>query len=115
MTHDVELLFANEPTIRGADVRAKFAAQFVRLEKMQHDIVYFDYVAPKIYQKARIHYRVKGDDKLAKDVSVPGFAVFYVRKESDGRFLCYRAEIFLDLSELRQRMAAAADGSGRQG
>ena len=75
-----------------------------QLGMMTHEIRYFDYVAPRIYQAANIRYLVKGDS-LDTDDTIPGFAVFFVREDDAGRVKCYRAETFLDPSAVFQRIA----------
>jgi hypothetical protein len=62
MTDDVELQYANNPTIKGGEVRQMLKAVFSELDKMDHHILYFDYVPPRIYQSATIWYLVKGDN-----------------------------------------------------
>ncbi|KIW10995.1 hypothetical protein PV08_10294 [Exophiala spinifera] len=104
MTDDVELQYANNPVLKGEKVRDMFSRVFQQLDLMEHEIVYFDYVAPRIYQAARIRYRVKGDD-ACQDIEIPGFATFFVRKEPDGLLKCYRAETFLDPSQVFARIA----------
>ncbi len=89
MTEDVELQYANNPVIKGEEVRAMFGQVLPQLDLMEHKVVYFDYVAPKIYQAARIRYRVKGDEPH-QDIDIPGFAVFYVRDDDKGSLKCYR-------------------------
>ena len=104
-TDDIELRYANQPVLKGADVRNMFGQVFPQLEKMTHDVEYFDYVAPKIYQAASIRYRVKGDDPATEDIAIPGFATFFVRDDDEGKLKCYRADIFLDPSPVFQRIA----------
>ena len=104
MTDDIEVQFGNNSLLKGAEVPRMFEAQFQRLGQMEHYIEYFDFIPPKIYQAARIRYRVKGDDESGKeDVEIPGFATFFVREE-DRKLKCYRAEVFLDTSPLSKRM-----------
>ncbi|KAJ9603733.1 hypothetical protein H2200_011919 [Cladophialophora chaetospira] len=109
MTSDIELQYANNPVLKGPAVKAMFAQVFQQLDLMEHKIEYFDFVAPRIYQAARIRYRVKGDD-AADDIEIPGFATFFVRNESDGSLKCYRAETFLDPSRVFARIAEKAGG-----
>jgi hypothetical protein len=104
MTEDVELQYANNPVLKGPDVQAMFEQVFPQLDMMEHDILYFDFVEPRIYQATRIRYRVKGDD-AAHDIDIPGFGTFFVRDSADGFLKCYRAEIFLDPSPLFARLA----------
>ncbi|KAJ5674554.1 uncharacterized protein N7477_004488 [Penicillium maclennaniae] len=87
MTEDVEMQYANNAVIKGSEIR------------------YFDYVAPRIYQAATIRYLVKGDNPVTDEITIPGFAVFSVRKDDDGRVKCYRAETFLEPSAVFQRIA----------
>ncbi|KAJ5801474.1 uncharacterized protein N7518_003542 [Penicillium psychrosexuale] len=105
MTDDVEMQYANNPVIKGSEVRQMFKAVLGQLDMMTHEIRYFDYVAPRIYQAATIRYLVKGDSLDTDQITIPGFAVFSVRKDDDGRVKCYRAETFLEPSALFQRMA----------
>lgn len=109
MADDIELQYANNPVVKGPDVKAMFAQVFQQLDLMEHNIVYFDFVAPRIYQAARIRYRVKGDDETG-DIDIPGFATFFVREESDGLLKCYRAETFLDPTQVFARIAQKAGG-----
>lgn len=104
MTDDVEMQYANSPVIKGNDVREMFRTVLGQLDKMTHEICYFDYVAPRIYQAATIRYVVKGDDPETQEITIPGFAVFSVRKDDDGRVKCYRAETFLDPSAVFARI-----------
>jgi hypothetical protein len=103
MTDDIEMQYANSPVIKGSEVRQMFTTVLGQLDQMTHEIRYFDYVAPRIYQAATIRYRVKGDG-LDDEITIPGFAVFNVREE-DGQVKCYRAETFLDPSAVFQRIA----------
>ena len=107
MTDDVEMQYANNPVIKGNDVRHMFKAVLGQLDMMTHEIRYFDYVAPRIYQAATIRYLVKGDNLDTDEITIPGFAVFFVRKDDAdaGRVKCYRAETFLEPSAVFQRMA----------
>lgn len=107
MTEDIELKFGNMPVLKGPDVRKMFTETFQRLDMMEHYIEYFDFVPPKIYQAARIRYRVKGDDVSGKDdIEIPGFAVFFVREDASGSGMleCYRMETYLDPSPLMKRI-----------
>lgn len=104
MTDDIELQYANNPVLKGADVQAMFGQVFPQLDLMEHEIVYFDFVEPRIYQAARIRYRVKGDD-ASQDISIPGFGTFFMREAADGSLKCYRAEVYLDPSPVFARIA----------
>ncbi|CAG8123767.1 unnamed protein product [Penicillium salamii] len=104
MTEDVEMQYANSPVIKGSEVRQMFKTVLGQLDIMTHEVRYFDYVAPRIYQAATIRYLVKGDNHDTDEITIPGFAVFSVR-EDDGRIKCYRAETFLDPSAVFQRIA----------
>lgn len=106
MTDDVEMQYANTPVIKGDEVRQMFNNVLGQLDQMIHEIRYFDYVAPRIYQAATIRYLVKGDSQERDEITIPGFAVFAVRKDVDGRVKCYQAETFLDPSEVFQKIAA---------
>ncbi|KAJ5997219.1 hypothetical protein N7499_006474 [Penicillium canescens] len=105
MTDDVEMQYANSPVIKGNEVRQMFKTVLGQLGMMTHEIRYFDYVAPRIYQAATIRYLVKGDSLDTDEITIPGFAVFFVRKDDAGRVKCYRAETFLDPSAVFQRIA----------
>ena len=62
------------------------------MSKMEHQVRYFDYVKPRIYQSATIRYLVKGDN-TDNEIVIPGFAVFSVRSDKgDNTIKCYRAE-----------------------
>jgi hypothetical protein len=105
MTDDVEMQYANNPVIKGDEVRQMFKAVLSELDKMEHHVLYFDYVAPRIYQSATIRYLVKGDNEATDEIAIPGFAVFSVRVDDKGQIRCYRAETFLDASMVFQRIA----------
>ncbi|KAL5344973.1 hypothetical protein ACLOAV_009926 [Pseudogymnoascus australis] len=105
MTDDVEMQYANSPVIKGVEVRQMFRNVLGELDAMTHEIRYFDYVAPCIYQAATIRYLVKGDNQNTDEITIPGFAVFSVRKDDAGQVKCYRAETFLDPSAVFQRIA----------
>ncbi|KIW90028.1 uncharacterized protein Z519_09458 [Cladophialophora bantiana CBS 173.52] len=121
------LQFGNGPPVQGLEALRDmfFAPQLSRLDLMEHYIEYFDYVPPRIYQAARIKYRVKGDDPSGKDdVEIPGFATLYVREDGDGdvasgdggnkgRLICYRMETFLDTRPLEKRMQEVFEGKER--
>ncbi|KIW81549.1 hypothetical protein Z517_04575 [Fonsecaea pedrosoi CBS 271.37] len=110
---DIVLQFGNHPPVQGLEnVRDHFfPPQLARLDLMEHYIEYFDYVAPRIYQAARIRYRVKGDDPSGKDdVEIPGFATFYVREKEDGGLICYRMEVFIDSRPLEKRLQEVFKG-----
>ena len=104
-----------------------FEQVFAQLDQMTHTVDYFgappptpdrvfipsvlpidtrglDYVEPRIYQAATIHYVIKGDDPVADKITIPGFAVFSTRVGDDGLRRCYQAETFLDPSPVFQRM-----------
>ncbi|EXJ79469.1 hypothetical protein A1O3_08971, partial [Capronia epimyces CBS 606.96] len=104
MTDDIELQYANNPVVKGADVRTMFEQVFPQLDLMEHEIIYFDFVAPRIYQAARIRYRIKGDD-ATQDIDIPGFGTFFVREGADGTLKCYRSEVYLDPSPVFARIA----------
>lgn len=105
MTDDVELQYANNPVVKGGEVRKMFKDTFAKLDMMTHEVRYFDYVAPRIYQVATIRYLVKGDNPRTDEITIPGIAVFYMRKDDAGGVKCYRAETYLDPSEVFQRIA----------
>lgn len=110
MTDDTELQYANNPIIKGQEVRDMFAQVFQQLDLMEHEVVYFDYVAPRIYQAARIRYRVKGDGP-EQEIVVRGFATFYLREDENRDLKCYRAEVYIDPSQVFARIAEKASGS----
>ncbi|KAJ5780622.1 hypothetical protein N7457_005782 [Penicillium paradoxum] len=97
--------YANNPVIQGSEVRQMFRSVLSQLAMLTHEIRYFDYVAPRIYQAATIRYLVKGDSLDTDEITIPGFAVFFVRKDDAGRMKCYRVETFLDPSAVFQRIA----------
>ena len=105
MTEDVELQYANNPVIKGSEVRQMFKSVFGQLEMMTHEIIYFDYVPPRIYQAATIRYLIQGDNVDTDVVEIPGFAVFYVKKDGSRSLKCYRAETYLDPSPVFQRIS----------
>jgi hypothetical protein len=111
MTDDVEMQYANNPMIKGNEVRQMLKAIISELDKMDHHILYFDYVPPRIYQSATIRYLVKGDNEGTDEIAIPGFAVFSVRVDDEGRIRCYRAETFLDASSVFQRIAEKTNQS----
>ncbi|KAI1621115.1 hypothetical protein EDD37DRAFT_653413 [Exophiala viscosa] len=108
MTDDTELQYANNPVTKGQEVRDMFAQVFLQLDLMEHEIVYFDYVAPRIYQAARIRYRVKGD-MSEQEIVIQGFATFYLQEDEDKVLKCSRAEVYLDPSPLFARIAEKAN------
>lgn len=104
-TEDFEVQYANLPLVKGRDAAIEWFQQpFNGLDLMIHHIEYFDYVSPKIYQKATIDYVVKGDDKDQDMITIPAFGVFYMRREDKLR--CYRAETYLDAGAVFGKMAA---------
>ncbi|KIL87135.1 hypothetical protein FAVG1_09689 [Fusarium avenaceum] len=107
-TDDITLKFANNPVISGDDLRPMFKNVFANLDMMTHDIEYFDYVPPRIYQAATVRYLVKGDDPEKDIIQIPGFSSLSVKKGNDGKLRCYHAEIFLDASPVFQRIAEKA-------
>ncbi|KIW34716.1 uncharacterized protein PV07_01474 [Cladophialophora immunda] len=125
----IVLQFGNNPPVQGLEsVRDTFfPPQLARLDLMEHYVEYFDYVAPRIYQAARIKYRVKGDDPSGKaDVEIPGFATFYVRERGEddgalgdgantGGLICYRMETFIDTRPLEKRMQEVLEGNEGKG
>lgn len=105
-----------------------FKMVFAKLDLMTHEILYFgmgfpsylvrclrqhnltncdllDVVGSKIYQAARIRYVVKGDDPDHDVIDIPGFAVFFLRKTDGGRLKLYRAETYLNPTEVFSRIA----------
>ncbi|KAJ5301746.1 hypothetical protein PENANT_c002G11815 [Penicillium antarcticum] len=105
MTDDVELQYGNSPVTKGSEVRQMFKTVLGQLDMMTHEVRYFDYVAPRIYQAATIRYLVKGDSLNTDEITIPGFATFYIRQDDNGLVKCYRAETFLDPSAVFQRIA----------
>jgi len=61
-------------------------------------------VDEKIYQAARIRYLVKGDDPAKDIITIPGFAVFFVRAGKDGTKKLFRTETYLDPSPVFKRI-----------
>lgn len=112
MTDDVEMQYANNAVIKGSEVRQMFKTVLGQLAMMTHEIRYFDYVPPRIYQAATIRYLVKGDSSDNDKITIPGFAVFSVRKDDDGHVKCYRAETFLDPSAVFHRITEKSSESG---
>ena len=110
MTDDTELQYANNPVMKGKEVRDMFTQVFQQLDLMEHEVVYFDYVPPRIYQAARIRYRVKGDGP-EQEIVVQGFGTFYLRENEQKLLKCYRAEVYLDPSQLFARVAEKANSS----
>ncbi|KAJ4256067.1 hypothetical protein NW762_009141 [Fusarium torreyae] len=104
-TDDAALQYGNNPVISGPAVRLMFKNVFSKLDMMTHDVDYFDYVPPRVYQAATIRYLVKGDDPGKDVIQIPGFATFFVKKEDNGKIRCYRAETFLDPSAVFKRIA----------
>ena len=81
---------------------------------MEHYVEYFDFVGQRIYQAARIKYRVKGDSPSGKnDVEIPGFAVFDLREEG-ARLICSRMETYIDTRPLEARMAEVFVGEKKE-
>ncbi|KAM0207033.1 hypothetical protein ACHAPA_009509 [Fusarium lateritium] len=107
-TKDVTLQFANNPVISGDDLRPMFKNVFANLDMMTHDIEYFDYVPPRIFQAATVRYLVKGDNPEKDVIQIPGFSSLSVKEDNDGKLRCHHAEIFLDASPVFQRIAAKA-------
>jgi len=110
MTDDTELQYANNPVMKGKEVRDMFTQVFQQLDLMEHEIVYFNYVPPRIYQAARIRYRVKGDGP-EHEIVIQGFATFYLREDEKKNLKCYRAEAYLDPSQLFAKMTEKASGN----
>jgi hypothetical protein len=105
MADDVELQYANSPVIKGDEVRQMFKTVLSKLDMMTHEVRYFDYVAPRIYQAATIRYLVKGDNHETDVITIPGFAVFSISKDSAGRVKTNRIETYLDPSPVFRRIA----------
>ncbi|KAF5011611.1 hypothetical protein FDECE_2274 [Fusarium decemcellulare] len=82
-----------------------FKDLFNKLDGLAHDVDYFDYVSPRIYQAAAIRYLVKGDDPEKDEIQIPGFATYYVKEAEGGKIRCYRAEMFGDMTPVFQRIA----------
>lgn len=104
-----------------------FKTVFAKLDVMTHEILYFgtsfsflhvafeptqmtycgmlDVVGSKIYQAAQIRYVVKGDDPERDVIEIPGFAVFFLREREGERPKLYRAETYLNPTEVFSRIA----------
>ncbi|CAH0054778.1 unnamed protein product [Clonostachys solani] len=104
-TENASLQYANNPVISGQSVRQMFKEVFKKLDLMTHEVLYFDFVGDRIYQSAKIRYLVKGDNPDRDVIEIPGFAVFNVEHDEDGKLRCYKAETFLDPSPVFQRIA----------
>ncbi|KAL1695120.1 hypothetical protein GGG16DRAFT_45869 [Schizophyllum commune] len=120
-TSDGVLQFSNVPEVAGRDAIVEFFnSQFPHLERMKHSIVSLDVISNKIYLRATISYRAKGDPER-KDVTIPGFAVCFFPNELtvDGGFdKMSRFEVYLDSTPLQERIAVAmknADAAIRSG
>ena len=85
-------------------MRAFFKTVFSKLDKMVHEIQLLEFVSPNILQSANIVYRVKGESE-DKEIRIPGFAVFSVREEEDGRLRSVDMQTWLDPSPLLGRIA----------
>ncbi|KAM0228914.1 hypothetical protein ACHAP5_011819 [Fusarium lateritium] len=107
-TNDVTLQFANNPAISGDDLRRMFKNVFTNLDMMTHDIEYFDYIPPRIYQAATVRYLVKGDNPEKDVIQIPGFSSLSVKEDTNGKLRCYHAEIFLDASPVFRRIGEKA-------
>ncbi|KAK5046683.1 hypothetical protein LTR84_007444 [Exophiala bonariae] len=103
-TEDVSLQYSNNPVIQGPSVRAMFKTVFAKLDVMTHEVLYFDVVGSKIYQAAKIRYVVKGDDPERDVIEIPGFAVFFLRERHEERPKLYRAETYLNPTEIFSRI-----------
>jgi hypothetical protein len=57
------------------DLHQMFKTVLGQLDMMTHEICYFDYVTPRIYQAATIRYFVKGASLDTDEITIPGFAV----------------------------------------
>jgi hypothetical protein len=71
-----------------------------------------DVVGSRIYQSASIRYLIKGDDPAKDIITIPGFAVFFIRTTDDGQIRCYKAETFLDPSPVFQRIVKKFGAAG---
>ena len=86
-------------------VVSRFTHRFPRL---------LDVISNKIYLRATISYRAKGDPEH-KDVTIPGFAVCFFPNELtvDGGFdKMSRFEVYLDSTPLQERIAVALKNAG---
>lgn len=68
-------------------------------------MVFPDVVESKIYQAATIRYLVKGDDPERDVIQIPGFAVFFLRQTDGERPKLFRAETYLNPTEVFARIA----------
>ncbi|KAL1721870.1 hypothetical protein EV715DRAFT_270748 [Schizophyllum commune] len=114
-TSDGVLQFSNVPEVAGRDAIVEFFnSQFPYLEHMKHSIVSLDVISNKIYLRATISYRAKGDPEH-KDVTIPWFAVCFFPTELtvDGGFdKMSRFEVYLDSTPLQERITVALKTAG---
>lgn len=104
-TDDVELRYANYPTITGKDkATGLFETQYNALDGLTHDVPDFDFIAPnKLYQPATVRWLVKGDDPAKDWIEVQAMSTFWLTEE-DSKLKIRRAEIVLDVNEVTERM-----------
>ncbi|EEA20854.1 hypothetical protein TMatcc_000851 [Talaromyces marneffei ATCC 18224] len=106
-TDDCVLRFAKNPAISGkSSIIDFFNSQFPHLESMKHTIKHVDVLPDRIYQEADIRYVVKGDPER-KEIPVTGLAVFG-RKLGDEKMSFFT--VYLDPTELKERIMAVAEG-----
>jgi ketosteroid isomerase-like protein len=107
-TDDCVMTFAANPAITGkSSIIDFFDSQFPFLESMKHTIKHVDVLPDRIYQEADIRYVVKGDPER-KEILLPGMAVFG-RKPGDEKMSFFT--VYLDPTELKERIMAVAAGS----
>ncbi|EED20387.1 hypothetical protein TSTA_036130 [Talaromyces stipitatus ATCC 10500] len=96
---DCVFTFAANPSVTGqSNIIEFFSTQFPYLENVLPD---------RIYQEAEIRYVVKGDPER-KDIVVNGMAVIGKRPE-DEKMTFFT--VYLDPTELKERINAVAKGS----
>ncbi|CAF1452869.1 unnamed protein product [Adineta steineri] len=96
---DAILQFANNSIIKGHENLIKnFQKQFDSLDMMHHEIEHFDILPDRIYQYAKILYKVKGDTEI---ISIPGLAVFHKTKDEQK---IKRFDVFCDPSPLTDKI-----------
>ncbi|KAL1741808.1 hypothetical protein HDZ31DRAFT_66568 [Schizophyllum fasciatum] len=111
------LQFSNAPEVRGRqDLITNFSSQFTHLEVMRHSIL-LDIIQNKMYLRASIIYRAKGDPHRV-DVTIPAFAVFFfpAALTVDGNFgKMDRFEVYLNSAPIQERIAEAQKAAGEAG
>ncbi|TRM64692.1 hypothetical protein BD626DRAFT_628827 [Schizophyllum amplum] len=104
-TPDCVLQFAGAPEVAGRGVLVEmFTAQWALVESMKHRIVSLDVRANKIYVRATVTVRVKGDPKEHGQITMPGFMVVFfpgdLGVDEDGQLKVDDGELKVDDEEL---------------